>query len=698
MKHNVGSPRQITLYLTILCFLFLALAGCGGMETAGTAVPPPSHEEIEKSVAAKLKELEEGPDAERKEAAKQDQEEAEEEPTFDIPMTTNAKVERWIEFFTSNKRGRKFFTRTLQLSGRYMPMMRSILKEYGLPEDMVYLAMIESGFKCHAYSWAHASGPWQFIPSTGRRYGLSYDYWVDERRDPVKATHAAAKYLSELYSEFGSWYLAAAAYNAGEMKIRRALASYEAAANGGGGGYLSVRVRRGDTLGKIADEHNVSLGRLRAVNPGINPRRMSVGQRIRVPVKQQPVAPPARKVEGKPVADYWQISQRRHYYLKQETQNYVPKMLAAAIIAKEPEKYGFKDIEYLDPLEFDEVEVDGGVSLTLAAKLLDLPKFSPCRGGRCPEHPLTDLNPELRRGMVPPNQRSYTLRVPKNRGREFQIAYTTLSPGERKARTGTVLAEVQRGDTLGRIAQTHGVRLSDLLAANPHLDPRRLRIGQKVMVPGGAGEPTVTRVAQARRAPASQKQSKVVHTVRRGDTLWLIAEAYGLKDFRDIKRWNNQRSSRLYPGQKLVLYVSPQSDADTTTASAQAKATPARAVSVATRQAQYYVVRRGDYLARIARRYKVTTSDLMRWNRLTSTRLAVGQRLLVSDPGEQMASAVRTSRRPATQIYKVRPGDNLWTIAQRFSVTPGELKRWNNMDSNRLFPGDQLTIHVKKES
>ena len=121
MTHHPGSPRQIFLYLTLFSFLLIALAGCGGMQTAGTPAPAPSHDEIEKSVAAKLKELEEGPDAERQEAAKQEQQEAEEEPTFDIPMTTNAKVERWIEFFTNNKTGRKFFKRTLELSGATCP-------------------------------------------------------------------------------------------------------------------------------------------------------------------------------------------------------------------------------------------------------------------------------------------------------------------------------------------------------------------------------------------------------------------------------------------------------------------------------------------------------------------------------------------------------------------------------------------------
>ena len=203
-------------------------------------------------------------------------------------------------------------------STRYMSMMKKILREHNLPEDLIYLAMIESGFSTKAYSRAHAAGPWQFIRETGARYGLLVNAWVDERKDPIKSTRAAAQHLSDLFNRFGSWYLAAAGYNAGEGKISRALAMYNA-------------------------------------------------------------------------SNFWEITAEHCHYIKEETKQYVPKMIAAALIAKEPGKYGFANIYYQDPLSFDEAAVPGNVELKDVA--------AACGVG---VETIVDLNPELKRWVTPP--------------------------------------------------------------------------------------------------------------------------------------------------------------------------------------------------------------------------------------------------------------------------------------------------------
>ncbi len=315
---------------------------------------------------------------------------------YDIPVEYNEEVAAYLAFFQGP--GRQWFGRWLERSHRYLPLFRSILREHEMPEDLVYLSMIESGFIMHARSWASAVGPWQFIEPTGRRFGLEADFWVDERRDPVKSTHAAAKFLKRLYAAWGDWYLAWAGYNAGPGRVSKAIAKY-----------------------------------------GTN--------------------------------DFWALARTDDAFRK-ETQHYVPKLIAAALIAKHPENFGFYGLEPQPPLEWETVEIPDATDLDVIAR---------CAGVSVDA--ITSLNPELRQWATPPVRRGgepYRLRLPKDHADLFAAAYAQVKPSERFTYRSY---KVQKGDTLGHIAVMFKTSVDSLVRSNRLADPRRLRIGQELMIP-----------------------------------------------------------------------------------------------------------------------------------------------------------------------------------------------------------------------
>ncbi len=405
---------------------------------------------------------------------------------FDFPVTLNSRVEYWIDYFTG--RGRPHFERYLERSELFVPYIRPILKQNGLPQDLVYLAMIESGFNNHARSRAKAVGPWQFISATGKRYGLMVNWWVDERRDTRKSTLAAVEYLRDLYGIFRSWELAAAAYNAGESKVARA-------------------VRRFGTK------------------------------------------------------DFWVIA--RHRFLRPETRDYVPKIIAAAIIAKNREQFGF-GAETIHPgagevispdgevvrvvpdsgLQTESAPKQGAAPESTLAGILRAEDYDPYEDAPESEHPamlaasaelravepdtqptlaksvqtphvgrkgelvgealsefevespadllkvaraaglsyqtVKQLNPELLRWCTPPTVGDYRVKLPTSIRDRFLATYNHISY-PRKVQF--LSYKVRQGETLSRIARHFGIRvdpISDLNGVSARLP---LRTGLRVLLP-----------------------------------------------------------------------------------------------------------------------------------------------------------------------------------------------------------------------
>jgi membrane-bound lytic murein transglycosylase D len=389
--------------------------------------------------------------------------------TFDIPVVYNEEVDRWIDYFTTS--GRKHFAVYLERKARIEPVIAPRLKKAGLPQDLIYLSMIESGFSTAAYSHAGASGPWQFIRSTGRLYGLESNWWRDERRDPEKATDAAIEYLGRLHAEFGDWSLACAAYNSGEIKIRNAVSR------------LGTR-------------------------------------------------------------NFWEIARHRRA-LRRETRDYVPKMMAAAIVGKNAELFGFQSYPS-DPslLNYEEVEIPKAENLRTIARIANVDRGT-----------LSELNPELLRCCTPPQRESYVIRVPK--GESAKLLGQAIQAGEIGRYADFRRYVIRRGDSISRIASHTGVPAEAILSMNEIRNLRALKPGTELVIPDRGRAPVAGRMIASHEGSFTAPKGKkpLIHVVQKGDTLDGISHRYSVR-VEQIRRWNGIGSAKkLRPGRRIKLYV-----------------------------------------------------------------------------------------------------------------------------------------------
>lgn len=251
--------------------------------------------------------------------------ETEASPFIDVPVTYNKEVRKWVKYFQT--RGKRWFTKWLSRSHKYLPRMQHKLELAGMPKDLAYISMIESGFSSKAVSTASAVGPWQFIEPTGKRFGLKIANWIDERRDFEKSTDAAISYMKILHKEFGSWYLVAAAYNTGEGRVRRYIRRYK-------------------------------------------------------------------------TKDFWTLSKKKAFV--EETRDYIPKFLAAVLIAKAPQLYGFRNVKPQYQLRTEYFMVPGGTKLKTIADHLKITHRA-----------IKEMNPDLTLGYIPHSVSAHLIRVPE---------------------------------------------------------------------------------------------------------------------------------------------------------------------------------------------------------------------------------------------------------------------------------------------
>jgi membrane-bound lytic murein transglycosylase D len=474
--------------------------------------------------------------------------------TYNFPMTLNDRVYKALYFMSRGRKGP--IDRWVVQAYYYVPTIKKMFADSGLPSDLAYLPLIESGFNPLAYSRAHAAGMWQFIASTGNRYGMRKDGWIDERRDFLKSTQGAISYLKKLYNQFGDWHIALAAYNCGENGIANA------------------------------------LGRATAKN-------------------------------------FWQLKVPR------ETKNYVPEFIAALIIAKNPQCFGFSQ-NLSDTFDLDTIQVNDCVNLYTVADSLHISLEA-----------LRKINPHILHWCTHPVKQRVTLYLPKGSKERFVAVYGQ-SPADFSVSWATY--RIRSGENLRGVSRHFGVPLDALLSLNNFTKNIRLAAGQEISLPLAAG-PNASRGPIIRPAAAHAKHYTEIdvsgmrvikYKVRSGDCVWSLAQIFRV-DKNDLCKWNHISGAKGLRVGSIVTIYKPAGP------SVQAP--------------------------------QLAPNPLPHVKQSAPGALAPKNSALVTNHGMHIV------------YYRVQKGDNLWNIAQSFKVPVKNLTMINNLQpDSTLLPGEVIRV------
>lgn len=453
---------------------------------------------------------------------------------IDMDDSDREIVEQYFKYFTHSRR--EVFERYLERAELYLPYARKVFKDKGLPDEVVYLAFVESGFNPNAYSRAGAAGMWQFMPYTGRKYGLKYDWWIDERRDPFKATHAAADYLNKLYADFGDWYLAIAAYNAGEGKIGRAM-------KGTGAESFFELTQMNDQLSHKAQ--------LRQETRHYVPKFLAIVKIMRN----------LQKLGFKPISLDCGVD-LAEMRVKGGT-DLLALSESCGLEWKTFSSYNPAFSRQVSPPDHDATIYLPAKHLAAASTFVASSKSRPYAGWKSYSIKSGDSWYRISRKFNVPV--TVLKSVNKNSSNVLRVGQLVMIPGGgsssavawdmSRAKTRSIAQKrsnyrVQTGDTLSAISRETGVSLQTLMEANGLTAKSMLKVGQKLYVPDNSFKKTV-----ASRKQAEEVKKSIVYSVRRGESLWSIARKFGVSH-QDVMRWNQMdKQSQLHPGDQIKLFV-----------------------------------------------------------------------------------------------------------------------------------------------
>ncbi|MEI7811765.1 MAG: LysM peptidoglycan-binding domain-containing protein [Ignavibacteria bacterium] len=590
----------------------------------------------------------------------------------DFPLEINSYVESYIDIYSKGK-FRYLMERWLPRTGKYFPMMAKIFEEEKVPSQLIFLSMVESGLNPTARSTAKAVGLWQFMATTGNMYGLNSGVYFDERRNPEKATRAAAKYLKTLYGMFGDWYLAMAAYNCGEGKIKRVL----------------------DRTGGHT---------------------------------------------------FWDIRNN----IPTETRDYVPQFIAVSVIASNPAKFGFEKVLFQKPLEFETYPVKD---------LIDLKILASC--ARVSVETLQELNPELTQNCTPENSEGgYQLKLPKGSRALFasnivkvpdeakvQFSLHYVKKGETLPRVAkkygispVELAKINGLSNRSHLARGIALKIpvagfnpadiafnTDITPADdksnnsksteaPYLVQSNTKnvsteeVSTEEAVANSDEEQNSADIASIDSTEKSDvviipdEKALVQYRVKKNDNITGIAGLFEIRSS-DLRNWNNiSYTERIRIGQTLNIYV-PKDKKDYYASLDNQSTSEKHSVKSASINPSIswlnHKVRKDETLRSLAAKYKVSIAQLKMWNNIHGTKLHIGSRIKVQsvENTRYIASNVKTNyKRSGLTRYKVKRGDTIGELADRFNVSLDQLMKWNNLTDNNIAVGKNLKIYGNETS